>query len=298
MQKELNDLTELSEISENETEIQDAIDVLKEKIAQQEFRTFLSGKHDSSPAIVTITAGAGGLDAQDWASMLFRMYQRYIERKKWKALILDESFGEPGAEGRVGIKQVSFEVHGQYAYGFLRGEHGVHRLVRMSPFSTQGLRHTSFASVEVVPKINLAQDKEIEIRPEDLKIDISKASGPGGQNVNKRETAIRMTHIPSGIVAGSQSQRSQQQNKEKALEMLAGKLYQLQQEEKLRELKRLKGEQSSIEWGSQIRSYVLHPYTMVKDHRTQVETSNVEEVLDGALDEFIESEIKLEQLRF
>lgn len=295
--KELRDARELVDLAQDDEDTALALDKqlqdIGRRLEQEEFRVFLSGKYDKSSAILTITAGAGGQDAQDWAGILLRMYQRYCENKSWKTVILDQSFGEPNPEGRIGIKQVAFEVVGSYAYGFLRGEHGVHRLVRISPFSAQQLRHTSFASVEVLPKISLAQEKDIEIRPEDLKADVFRSSGPGGQNVNKRETAIRITHVPTGLVVACQSQRNQQQNREKALEILAAKLYQLKEHEKAKELAKLKGEKFSIEWGSQIRSYVLHPYTLVKDHRTGVETSDAEGVLDGEIGKFLEAEIKM-----
>ncbi|MBI2578021.1 MAG: peptide chain release factor 2 [Candidatus Wildermuthbacteria bacterium] len=295
--KELGDMKELIALAQEDEEAAALLDKqlqdISRRLSEEEFRVFLAGRYDKSSAILTITAGAGGQDAQDWAGILLRMYQRYCEKKGWKTAILDQSFGEPNPEGRIGVKQVSFEVLGSYAYGFLRGEHGVHRLVRISPFSAQQLRHTSFASVEVLPKISLAQEKDIEIRPEDIHTDVFRSSGPGGQNVNKRETAIRLTHTPTGIVVACQSQRNQQQNKEKALEILAAKLYQLREQEKAKELAKLKGEKFSIEWGSQIRSYVLHPYTLVKDHRTGVETSDAAGVLDGEIGNFLEAEIKM-----
>jgi len=221
------------------------------------------------------------------------MYERYCEQKGWRVQIIDQSFGDPGPENRIGVKQVSFGVAGSFAYGLLKRETGVHRLVRISPFSAKSLRHTSFAAVEVLPEVNIKEEKEIEIKPDDLRVDFYRASGPGGQNVNKRETAVRVTHLPTGIVVSSQAQRSQQQNKERAMQTLASKLYQLQEQKKEKEVARLKGDQAAIEWGSQIRSYVLHPYQLVKDSRTQAETSNVEKVLDGELDEFIEQEVRL-----
>ncbi len=289
-------MRELSTISGEDTvaskEISGQLGLLQERIGKEEFRVFLSGKHDRANAILTIAAGAGGQDAQDWAAMLQRMYERYCARKGWNTQIIHQSFGDIGPEGRIGIKQASLEIRGRFAYGFLRREHGVHRLVRISPFSAQSLRHTSFASVEVAPEIDVAREKEAEIKPEDIKVEFYNASGPGGQNVNKRETAVRIVHQPTGVVVESQAQRSQQQNREKAMQILASKLYQLKEAEKEKELRRLKGKQVAIEWGSQIRSYVLHPYKLVKDVRTELETSDVESVLDGDLDAFIEAEMK------
>ena len=240
--------------------------------------------------MLSIFAGAGGQDAQDWSSMLLRMYQRYCESKAWKTKVLQQSFGESGPEGRVGTKSVTLEIKGSYSYGFLKRESGVHRLVRISPFSAQSLRHTSFSLVEVLPEVS--ESEEIEIKPEDLKIDTFRASGPGGQYVNRRETAVRITHLPSKITVACQSERLQGLNKDKAMKLLYAKLYQLKEKEKAKELAKIKGKPVLIEWGSQIRSYVLHPYKLVKDLRTGVEISDVEGVLDGKLDQFIEAEIK------
>lgn len=285
LKKELSDLSELAKISEHDEStllhLTKQLDEFSEKIKREQFKIFLSGKYDRGNAVLTITAGAGGQDAEDWASMLFRMYQRFCERKKWKTSTIHESEG-----------QVSFEVRGQYAYGFLKGENGVHRLVRISPFSAKSLRHTSFAGVEVLPEIR-KEEEHIEIKPEEIKVDVSRSSGPGGQNVNKRETAVRIVHLPTGIAVESQTQRSQQQNKERALEILAAKLYHAKELERQREMATLKGKEKSIEWGSQIRSYVLHPYQMVKDHRTSVEVKNAEAVLSGNLDPFLEAELSL-----
>ncbi|MDO8474047.1 MAG: peptide chain release factor 2 [bacterium] len=300
---EWQDLSELAKISSLEekdlprrqaglSELEQQTAILAEKVKNAELQVFLSEKYDRGNAVLTITAGAGGQDAQDWVALLFRMYERYCAKKNWNVKVLHESFGDPGPEGRIGIKQVTFEAAGTYAYGFLKKENGVHRLVRISPFSAKALRHTSFAALEVLPKIDAAQE-HIEIRPEDIQVEMTRSSGPGGQNVNKRETAVRMVHIPTGIVVESQTQRSQQQNKEKALEILAAKLYLVQQQARAQELASLKGKQSSIEWGSQIRSYVLAPYQLVKDHRTNAETSNTQAVLNGELDEFIEAELTL-----
>ena len=291
--EDLSELAKLSSYNDKEvSELRQQAALLAEKVKKAEFQVFLSGKYDKGNAVLTITAGAGGEDAQDWATLMFRMYEKYCARKGWKIKVLHESFGEPGPEGRIGIKQITFGVQGAYAYGFLKKESGVHRLVRISPFSAKALRHTSFAALEVLPEINAALER-IEIHPEDIQVAVTRSSGPGGQNVNKRETAVRVAHIPTGIVVESQTQRSQQQNKEKALEILAAKLYLLQQKARAQELATLKGKQSSIEWGSQIRSYVLAPYQLVKDHRTNVETSQTQAVLAGAIDEFIEAELTL-----
>lgn len=263
------------------------------KIGELETKVFLSGKYDKNNALLEIFSGAGGVDAQDWATILLRMFQRYAERKKFKVKTISQSFGEAGGpEGRIGTKSAILEIKGKYAYGLLKKETGVHRLVRQSPFSSKKLRHTSFALIEVLPDINKEEQKEIKIKDEDLKIDLFRSSGPGGQNVNKRETAVRITHLPTGIVVSSQSERQQGLNKEKAMNVLYAKLYALKEEESKQELKEVKGDNVSASWGNQIRSYVLHPYKMVKDLRTNVETSNAEAVLDGELDEFIEAEIK------
>ena len=265
----------------------------EEDLRKIELRVFLAGEYDKGNAILSIFAGAGGQDAQDWVTMLLRMYERYATFKGFKTKILHQSFGEGGGpEGRIGTKQVSLEVKGNYAYGLLKKESGVHRLVRISPFSPQKLRHTSFALVEVLPEIKI-ETSEIKIRPEDLKIEFYRASGPGGQYVNKRETSVRITHLPTGITVSCQSERLQGENRKKAMEMLLAKLHQLKEEEKKKEIFKIKGKKISIEWGNQIRSYVLHPYKLVKDLRTQVEISNVEAVLDGNLDKFIEAEIEL-----
>ncbi len=266
---------------------------LERNIAKEERKTFLSGKYDRNDAILTITAGAGGQEAQDWATMMLRMYERYCQKKGWKSQVLNHSFGDPGPEGRIGTKQVSFEIRGQYAFGQLRRESGVHRLVRISPFSSQALRHTSFAAVEVIPRIIQESEQDIAVKPEEIRVDVFRSSGPGGQNVNKRETAVRITHFSTGIVVACQTQRTQQENRQKAMDILLGKLYALKEQERQGELTKLKGQKSSIEWGSQIRSYVLHPYQMIKDMRTGIETSDTQAVLDGDLDIFVEAELRL-----
>jgi len=263
------------------------------KLREKEFQIFLSGRYDKGNAILSIFAGAGGQDSQDWATLLLRMYERHCQRKGFKFQILHQSFGEAGGpEGRIGIKSGVIEIKGNYAYGFLKGENGVHRLVRISPFSAKSLRHTSFALVEVLPEISKSEESEIKIGAGDIKTETFRSSGPGGQYVNKRESAIRITHLPTGIQVSCQNERLQGQNRERAMKILFAKLYQLRQEQKLKELKEIKGERVSASWGNQIRSYVLQPYRLVKDLRTGIETSDVEKVLDGDLDKFIEAEIK------
>ena len=263
------------------------------KLKKAENETFLSGKYDKGNAILTITSGAGGQDAQDWAAILLRMYERFAASRGFQSKIFHQSFGEGGGpEGRIGIKQASLEVKGKYAFGLLKKESGVHRLVRISPFSAKSLRHTSFALVEVLPEITKEEESEIKINPEELKIEYYRASGPGGQYVNKRETAVRITHLPTGIAVACQSERLQGSNREKAMKVLASRLNLLREEKKEKELKEIKGKALSVSWGNQIRSYVLHPYKMVKDLRTGIETSGVEAVLDGDLNQFIEAEIK------
>ena len=296
MKNEIDEFDELQKLAEKdltlEKEIEERVEDLKAKIEKEEFKVFLSGKYDKGNVLLSIYSGAGGQDAQDWATMLLRMYQRYCEARGFKVKTISQSFGGIGAEGRVGTKSATIEIKGNYAYGFIRGENGVHRLVRISPFSAQKLRHTSFALVEVLPEISKEVEKEIKIKSEDLKIDFYRASGPGGQYVNRRETAVRITHLPTGIQVACQSERLQGQNREKAMKVLYAKLYKLKEREEKKELAKIKGKPVSIEWGSQIRSYVLHPYHLVKDLRTEVETSDVESVLDGGLDRFIEAEIK------
>ena len=240
----------------------------------------LSGKYDNYDAIVNIHAGAGGTEAQDWVQMLFRMYSMYAEKNGFKIKVLDVLDGD-----EAGIKNINFVISGDNAYGYLKAEKGIHRLVRISPFDANARRHTSFASVEVMPELEEAED--IEIKPDDLKIDTYRASGAGGQHVNKTESAIRITHIPTGIVVACQTERSQIQNKERAMKMLYSKLAEKQEREQLDELLSIKGSIKKIEWGSQIRSYVFCPYTLVKDHRTGYETSDVQAVMDGEIQDFI-----------
>ena len=280
------------ELSELQEEVSEFLAIkTEEDLKKIELRVFLSGKYDRGNAILTITAGAGGQDAQDWATLLLRMYEKYCASRGFQTKVLHQSFGEGGGpEGRIGTKQVSLEIKEPYAYGFLKKETGVHRLVRISPFSAKSLRHTSFALVEVLPEIE--KDDEFEIKPDDLKIEFYRASGPGGQYVNKRETSVRITHLPSGIVVACQSERLQGDNRKKAMQQLFSRLYQLREETKKKELSELKGKKISASWGNQIRSYVLHPYKLIKDLRTGVETSDVEGVLNGNLEQFIEMGLK------
>ncbi|MBC7224393.1 MAG: peptide chain release factor 2, partial [Anaerolineae bacterium] len=258
---------------------------LERELAQREFTLLLSGPHDRDNAILSIHAGAGGTEAQDWAAMLLRMYLRWAERKGFRTQILDALDGE-----EAGIKTVTVRVEGPYAYGYLKCEKGVHRLVRLSPFDAAHRRHTSFALVEVMPE--LEDDVEVEIDPKDLRIDVFRSSGAGGQNVQKNATAVRITHLPTGIVVSCQNERSQLQNKETALRVLRARLYELELEKHRAEQARLRGEHVEAGWGNQIRSYVLHPYQMVKDLRTGYETGNTEAVLDGEIDDFIEACLK------
>ena len=266
---------------------------LEKEISKLEFKTFLSGKYDKNNVILEIFSGAGGQDSQDWATMLLRMYERYCNSKGWKTTIMHQAFGQGGGpEGRIGTKSVTMEINGSHAYGYLKKEAGVHRLVRISPFNAQKLRQTSFALVNVLPELNQGEI-EIEIKPDDLSVETFRASGPGGQYVNKTESAIRITHVPTGISVASQTERSQGKNRENAMKILYSKLYQLKEEQHAKELKDVKGEVKAVEFGSQIRNYVLHPYKMVKDLRTQYETSDTEGVLNGELDKFIEAELKM-----
>ena len=250
------------------------------RMRQLEFKLTLSGLYDRNHALVALHAGAGGVDSQDWASMLLRMYIRWCERRGFTSEVLDSSPGE-----ETGIKSAMIQVSGDYAYGYLRSEKGVHRLVRLSPFDGDHGRHTSFALIEVLPRVE--EESDIQVVPDDLRVDVFRAGGHGGQNVQKNSTAVRITHLPTSTVVTCQNERSQHQNREIALQILRARLTDLQLRKRADEMASLKGEHISAEWGNQIRSYVLHPYQMVKDHRTNFETSNATEVLDGAIDDFI-----------
>ncbi len=282
---ELLDLAEMEGDEALRSDLEREIGALEEEIRRHQFEVWMSGPYDHNDAILAIHAGAGGTDAQDWAEMLLRMYLRWAERRGWEAELLDKVDGE-----EAGIKSATVLVKGPYAYGYLKAEKGVHRLVRISPFDAAHRRHTSFALVEVWPDIG--ESPEIVIRPEDIIIETFRASTAGGQHMQKNETAVRIRHIPTGIVVSCQNERSQTQNKETALKILRARLAELEEQKRRAELAALKGEHVSAEWGNQIRSYVLHPYQLVKDHRTDHETSQVERVLGGELDEFIEAYLR------
>jgi peptide chain release factor 2 len=261
-----------------------------ERIVREfETKRLFTGRWDKGNVIISIYAGAGGQDAADWVHMLYLMYEKYAQKKGWKVIVIDsaEELGE-ARTGRTSLKNITFEIKGSYAFGYLKKESGVHRLVRVSPFSAQSLRHTSFSLVEALPEI---RERSLEIRPDDLRIEFFRSSGPGGQNVNKVETAVRIVHVPTGLVASAQVERSQSQNRDKAMAILEAKLVQLMEKERVQELDKLRTKVKP-EWGSQIRSYVLNPYKLVKDHRTEYETTQVDKVIEGGdLDGFIEAEL-------
>lgn len=290
LSREFSDTLELLELSEAEgdeamlAQLLAQLGPIEKRVDTIELTTFLSGEYDAADCYLSIKPGAGGTESCDWASMLFRMYSRWFEAAGFKATVLDLQ------EEEQGIKSATFEVKGQYAYGYMKGEKGVHRLVRISPFDSNARRHTSFTAVDVMPV--LPDDIDIEIRDDDLKLDFFRSSGAGGQHVNKTSSAVRITHLPSGIVVACQIERSQHQNREVALKMLRAKLYKQQQEEQERKLRNIQGEQKEIAWGSQIRSYVFCPYTLVKDVRTGEQTSDVRRVMDGGLDPFIKAYLK------
>ncbi len=292
IESDINNLIEMTELvmmefdEELKREILSNTKMISAELEKLELQTFLSGKYDKNNAILTIHPGAGGTESQDWAEMLYRMYTRWAEKSQYTVNEIDFLEGD-----EAGIKSVTFEVIGENAYGYLKGEMGVHRLVRISPFDSNSRRHTSFASIEILPEIT--DDIELDINPDDLRVDTYRASGAGGQHVNKTSSAVRITHIPTNIVAQCQSERSQIQNRETAMKMLKSKLLDLKEKEQKEKIEDLKGIQREIAWGSQIRSYVFCPYTMVKDHRTNYEVGNVQAVMDGDLDGFIESYLKM-----
>ena len=287
LENQTKDLMILAETADEEMneEIATQTDRLIQEFTDYEFVLLLNGPYDKSNAIVAIHAGSGGTEAQDWSAMLLRMVLRYAEKMKWQTKIIDESLGQ-----EAGYKSVMFEVKGRFAYGYLKSEHGVHRLVRISPFDAEKMRHTSFALIEVLPEVS--EDIDIKIDPKDLRIDTFQSGGAGGQSVNTTYSAIRIVHIPTNISVSCQNERSQAQNKETAMKILKAKLYRLEQEKKAAEKKELRGEYKSAEWSNQIRSYVLHPYHLVKDHRTDYEESDPDQVLDGELKNFSEEYLK------
>lgn len=270
-------------------EAEEELNKVKKELESQRLATLLTGEYDANNAILTFHAGAGGTEAQDWVEMLYRMYCRWGERRHYKVKTLDYLDGE-----EAGLKSVSILIEGTNAYGFMKSEAGVHRLVRVSPFDSSGRRHTSFASLEVMPEID--DHIEIEISPDDIKMDVFRSSGAGGQHINKTSSAVRLTHLPTGIVTACQNERSQHQNREVAMKMLKSKLIEIKEREHLDKIEDIKGEQKEIGWGSQIRSYVFMPYTLVKDHRTNYEMGNISAVMDGDIDGFINAYLKAESL--
>lgn len=290
LRKEIEKIEDLGETLQILKEVPDDAEFgrAEKALKKLELLSFLSGKYDPKNALMAIHAGQGGTEAMDWVSMLFRMYSRYVERKEWSMDIVDMTSGE-----EAGIKSITFEVKGRYAYGYLKNEAGTHRLVRQSPFNADKLRQTSFALVEVLPELEEIDLPEIKIKDEDINWQFVRSGGHGGQNVNKVSTAVRLTHIPTGIVVTAQSERFQEQNRKIALNLLRSKLWLLEKERQKSEKKELKGDYRPASWGTQIRSYVLHPYKMVKDLRTGVETGNTEAVLDGEIEDFIDAELKI-----
>jgi peptide chain release factor 2 len=287
LEARVGDAVELAELGDEDmaAELEAETEAIEKEAERREFNAMLSGEYDKGDALLAIHAGAGGTDSQDWAEMLQRMYLRWMEKHKYDTEIIDATPGE-----EAGIKSVTIAVSGRYAYGYLRSEKGVHRLVRISPFDANSRRHTSFAMIEVLPQVE--NDTSIEINPSDIKIDTFKAGGAGGQSVQKNDTAVRITHLPTGIVASCQNERSQTQNRDMAMKVLRARLLEIKEKEKAEKIDELRGEYTKAEWGSQIRSYVLHPYKMVKDHRTDHEMGNAEAVLDGDLDSFIEAYLR------
>jgi peptide chain release factor 2 len=283
--RRISDALELAQMDDASLrpELETETDAIEAELEKRSFTAMLSGKYDADSAILAIHAGAGGTDSQDWAQMLQRMYLRWAEERGFETEVLDLTEGE-----EAGIKSATIAINGRYAYGYLRSEKGVHRLVRLSPFDSAHRRHTSFALIEILPQVAL-DNPEVPINMADVKIDVYRSSGAGGQNVQKNATAIRLTHLPSGLVVTCQNERSQSQNRESALRVLAARLFEIQQAKQERDIAVLKGDYTKAEWGSQIRSYVLHPYQMVKDHRTEYEVGNAQSVLDGGLDGFMEA---------
>lgn len=282
---EMLQLLELEEDADLLKDVMKSVEYLEEDLESLELNQLLSGKYDSSNAILSLHPGAGGLESYDWAEMLYRMYTRWSDKKGFSIEVLDYL---PDLEA--GLKSVTFLVKGKNAFGYLKGEKGVHRLVRISPFDSSGRRHTSFASLDVLPEIEEGED--IKISPEDIKVDTYRAGGAGGQHVNKTDSAVRITHLPTGIIVQCQNERSQHSNRTSAMKILTAKLAQKQRQEQQKELDSIRGEQRDIGWGSQIRSYVFHPYSLVKDHRTNVEVGNAQSVIDGELDKFIDGYLK------
>ncbi|MDP2736367.1 MAG: peptide chain release factor 2 [bacterium] len=296
LKQEITDLEQYvaEAVKENDLSVSDEaqvkFDELKHSYEELEFFVLFAGKYDRSNAIVSIHAGTGGVDAQDWAQILERMFLRFAEKKNWQAELVDRTVGN-----EAGIKSASYRIIGNWAYGYLRSESGVHRLVRISPFDAEKMRHTSFALVEVIPE--LPETEDIVLRDSDLRVDVFRSSGPGGQSVNKTDSAVRIVHLPTGLTVACQTQRSQHQNKETALRILKAKLFKLEEEKKGDEEKKMRGAAQKAEWGKQIRSYVMQPYQMVKDHRTEHETSDIQKVLDGGLDEFMEAYLRSQKTK-
>ncbi|MBL8089563.1 MAG: peptide chain release factor 2 [Anaerolineales bacterium] len=288
IKNQIHDLTDLAKLNDESlrADLETEIQTLENNLEKRSFAAMLSGPYDHDDAILAIHAGAGGTDSQDWAEMLQRMYIRWAEGHNFTIDIMDSTAGE-----EAGIKSVTIAIGGKYAFGYLRSEKGVHRLVRLSPFDANHRRHTSFALIEVLPQVSM-EEADIEINPSDIKMDVFRSSGAGGQNVQKNATAVRLTHIPTGIVVTCQNERSQSQNREFAMKILRARLLELRQAEREEERAVLRGEYTKAEWGSQIRSYVLHPYQMVKDHRNDFQVGNAQAVLDGDLDDFMESYLK------
>jgi peptide chain release factor 2 len=286
-QKHIQDALELAQMEDESLrpELESEAEQISTELDQRDLNAQLSGPYDRENALLTIHAGAGGTDSQDWAAILERMYLRWAERRGFAAEILDVTEGE-----EAGIKSVTIAINGRYAYGYLRAEKGVHRLVRLSPFDAAHRRHTSFALVEVLPEVT--ENDEIEINQEDIRIDVFRSSGAGGQNVQKNSTAVRITHLPTGLVVACQNERSQMQNRENAMRVLRARLLEIKHAEQEKQMAELRGEYTKAEWGSQIRSYVLHPYQLVKDHRTEFEMGNTQAVLDGELDGFMEAYLR------